>query len=243
MINIISTCLRQPDVVNGPAKVAGNLIKELGQLGYPFVVNLLAARGSRKPALWVGTGLLVLVLSFGWSWQTIELSGGRLLSLDLKVMSQEPNWVGREARNLAAINYLSRHPWTGLGLGRPTAETGSELAYWVYNPYLHWGVAMGLPALMLFAAIMLLALRRAMAAARQPQNRVYHLGILLALGAWMINQVTTGDSVTYFHTVESTFYFYAILGLIFAGSNPAYEVRSLSGASVERSGYGRIGDR
>jgi O-antigen ligase len=147
---------------------------------------------------------------------TIQLTGNRLLSLDARVMSNDINWGVRIERNLSALRYIETHPFTGLGLGQPSSETGSQLAFWVYNPYLHWGVAMGIPAMLAFAYMMLQSIFNAIRnfTSETGENKIYQFGILIALTVWVINQFTTGDSLTYLSVPEATLMFYAVIGLI-----------------------------
>jgi O-antigen ligase len=142
-------------------------------------------------------------------------------------MTNEPNWIGRLSRNAEAWRYILDHPFTGLGLGQVTMEAGSNLPFWTYNPYLHWGAAMGIPAMLAFATMMLLSLFHSIRnyLSEKPELKAYQLGILIALLIWLINQFTTGDSLTYFQPVESILFFYAVIGMIL-GQRLARETES-----------------
>lgn len=162
-----------------------------------------------------------LLIAFFWILSTpdlikIELTGNRLLSLNPQLLANDANWLVRVNRNLSAMRYIEEHPFLGLGLGQPTRETGIDLAFWVYNPYLHWGVAMGIPAMLAFTYMMFLstlnAIRNFVFEVRE--FKIYQLSILISLIIWIINQFTTGDSLTYLSYPEATLMFYFIIGLI-----------------------------
>ncbi len=146
----------------------------------------------------------------------IEFSGGRFLDLDITKVVQDNNWGVRVARNAAAVQYIIDYPIQGLGLGRPTVETGPQLAFWTYNTYLAWGIAFGIPAMLAFGFLMVKSFIDAIFNyLREKSNtRIFQLGLLISLIIWTLNQFTTGDSLTYLQPIESTFYFYAIIGMI-----------------------------
>jgi hypothetical protein len=146
----------------------------------------------------------------------IEFSGGRLLTLDPQTMLNDANAAVRFWRNSLALDYILTHPFEGLGLGKPTGASAWEIVFWTYNPYLAWGVPFGIFGLIGFAILML---QSAMRAVRNflhahSDTRIYQLTIGICLLVWVVNQFTTGDSMTYLQSVESTFFFYLIIGMI-----------------------------
>lgn len=180
--------------------------------------------GLEKRFRWVAIvgSLLLVILLLNWEGNinTAELSGGRLLTLDIKVMMDDKNWISRLERNFESLQYIYSHPFSGLGLGRPTAETGSQLAYWVYNPYLAWGVSMGIPAMLAFVLVMYQAILNSLRNyfREQEKLKIYQLCIFISLVVWIVNQFTTGDSLTYLQSIESILFFYAVIGMVLGQS-------------------------
>jgi hypothetical protein len=146
----------------------------------------------------------------------IEFSGGRLLTLDPQTMLNDANAAVRFWRNSLALDYILTHPFEGLGLGKPTGASAWEIVFWTYNPYLAWGVPFGIFGLIGFAILMLQSAMRAVRIFLHAQSdtRIYQLTIGICLLVWVVNQFTTGDSMTYIQSVESTFFFYLIIGMI-----------------------------
>jgi O-antigen ligase len=151
----------------------------------------------------------------------LEFSGRRFLSLDPQIMLKDRNWVTRVDRNKIAIAYILSHPFSGIALGQPPADPKyNEIASWVYNTYLHWGVAMGIPAMLAFTVLMLYLIKNAIRnfIISEKEMKVYQLSILIALLIWLINQFTTADSLTYLSDANSTLFFYAVVGMVLGQS-------------------------
>lgn len=142
--------------------------------------------------------------------------GTRVFSFNPFEYLQDRNWLSRVDRNIDALRFISENPIGGLGLGAPTVWSGHELAFWVYNPYLHWGVSMGVGAMAAFAVLMAWSLLEACRnySREQTNFKMYQLAIIVSLLIWMVNQFTTGDSLTYLHKWESTLFFYVLIGMI-----------------------------
>jgi len=168
---------------------------------YPFVIGL--------------TGVIFFYLLFN-PIPEMKLSGDRLLSFNIEKIQNDSNWQSRMARNAKAITYLSSHPFSGIGLGQPTPGVDSELPFWVYNTYLHWGVAFGLPAMLAFCGLMLYSIFHAIKNIiyETEEFKIYQMGFFIALLVWIINQFTTADSLSYLSSVEATLMFYAVIGMI-----------------------------
>lgn len=161
--------------------------------------------------------LSIYMLEFGdFNLNPIEFSQGRFLTFDIKALGQDRNWVIRVSRNAEALQYIIDYPFQGLGLGQPTAETGPELAYWTYNTYLAWGISFGILAMLAFAFLMAKSFVDAIYnyVREKPNERIFQLGLFISLTIWILNQFFTGDSLTYLQPIESTFYFYTIIGMI-----------------------------
>jgi hypothetical protein len=141
---------------------------------------------------------------------------GRVFSLNPIDYLQDPNWFGRIDRNAEAMQYIFLHPVGGLGLGAPSYNTGFQLAFWVYNPYLHWGVSMGIFCMISFAIITSLSLVYAYqnCVAAKEKDKIFELAIFISLLIWILNQLTTGDSLTYVHPWEWTIFYYCPIGMI-----------------------------
>ncbi len=54
-------------------------------------------------------------------------------------------------------------------------------------------------------------------------HKIYQLSILVCLFIWIFNQFSTGDSLTYLQPIESTFYFYAVIGMIIGQKRLLYQ--------------------
>ena len=146
----------------------------------------------------------------------VEFSSGRVLTLDIPKMFQDVNWLIRMSRNSEAFTYMVNHPFVGLALGQPTMETGPELAFWTYNPYLAWGSAFGILAFLAFMYLMAKSFFDAVQNyfREKDENKLTQLSLFTVLVVWVINQLTTGDSLTYLQPIEATFYFYAVIGMV-----------------------------
>jgi O-antigen ligase len=171
----------------------------------------------RRRARWwvvalVGTALVGTV-AFGFR---TEFSGSRALTLNVGTVLSQPNTRVRLERNLAAIHYIEERPISGSGLGLPLRVDGQEIGTWVYNPYLAWGVAMGAIALVAFVAIVLLCVGYSIGNWRGSSGalRTLQVGLTASLVVWLMNQFTTGDSLTYLQSVQASFFFYAVVGLV-----------------------------
>jgi O-antigen ligase len=185
-------------------------------LGLVGLVVYLVRSGSRR---WVAVFAIVAILAgvlFGFRLAT---TSGRVVTLNVHTMLSERNTTIRFERNKAALSYIVHHPFDGLALGRPFVYDGAEIGSWVYNPYLAWGVAAGILALLAFAVLMGWSLVRATKTMRRASgdSRILFAGLLAALVAWLVNQWTTGDSLTYLQRPEAGLFFYALIGII-AGS-------------------------
>jgi len=179
-----------------------------------LAVFVISMRGrARRWAVASLSGLLMAVFLFNVHF---AFSGTRVLSLNVNDVLREPNTQTRLDRNLAALHYVTQHPFSGSPLGVLHWVQGQEIGTWVYNPYLAWGTASGLPALLTFALIMLLTIRYAVANWRTStgSERVLNVGVAAALTVWLINQFTTGDSLTYLQSVEAASFFYALVGIV-----------------------------
>ena len=75
---------------------------------------------------------------------------------------------------------------------------------------------MGILAMLAFSLIMLLSIVQCIVHFRvaAKEFKIYHLSILIALVVWLINQFASGDSLTYMQPVESTLFFYAVIGMV-----------------------------
>jgi O-antigen ligase len=173
---------------------------------------VFARRRKVGPALAMAAVVaLLLVTNAG-----LQLAEGRILTLDPTEMISQSSAVVRFARNAKAIDYIVGNPLTGLGLGRPTRSDESDISVWVDNPYLAWGVSFGLPALLAFLGAMVVTVRSAVRGIRRALGREQYLrlAVLAALGAWIVNQFTTGDSLTYLQSIDSVLFFYGIVGMV-----------------------------
>lgn len=183
-------------------------------LALPVLGLFLIIRRSRG---YIVIGILLLLLGgLGLNLNLEHLSGGRLYTLDPGVLMDDANWLGRLASNTQAWEYIQRHPVTGIGLGTLSMETAYVTGFWTYNPYLAWGVSMGIIAMLAFSLIMLLSVIHTIGSLISEANgaKIYPLSIFISLAAWLINQFTTGDSLTYLQPVESILFFYALIGII-----------------------------
>lgn len=182
-------------------------------LGFAAVLVFFLQGRARRWVMPLAGVALVGVAAFGLRG---EFSGSRALTLNIGTVLSQPNTQVRFERNLAAIHYITEHPLSGSGLGLPLRVDGTDIGTWVYNPYLHWGVATGLIGLLAFATIVGVSVVYSIGnwQASSGNLRTLHIGLTAALVVWLINQFTTGDSLTYLQSVEATFFFYAIVGLI-----------------------------
>jgi len=171
----------------------------------------------RRRARWWVTALVVtLLVGAGTFGLRAGFSGSRALSLNAGSLLSQPNVVARLNRNDAAIHYLLKHPLSGSGLGLPLYSDGIDIGTWVYNPYLHWAVSMGLIASLAFAAIVGMSVMYTVGNWRASSGilRTLQVGLTASLVVWLVNQFTSGDSVTYVQSVQASLFFYAIVGLI-----------------------------
>jgi hypothetical protein len=195
-------------------------VKEVLATGTRGALIGLAAVGvfsMRRRARWWMLGVILIVAMAAVAFHFHgEFTGSRALSLDVHSVIGERNTQVRLKRNAAAISYIVAHPLSGSALGVRHLVERQEIGTWVYNPYLAWGTAMGLPALLSFTAIMLFTIGYSIGNWRKASGswRTMQVGLAAALGVWLINQFTTGDSLTYLQSVDATFFFYAIVGLI-----------------------------
>jgi hypothetical protein len=182
-------------------------------LGFIALLVFLLRRRARWWMVALVGAVLVGGVAFGFR---AGFSGSRALSLDVSSMLSQPNTRARLERNLAAIHYIVERPLSGSGLGLPLRVDGTDIGTWVYNPYLAWGVAMGLMALLAFAAIGGMSVVYSLGNWRASSGnlRTLQVGLTASLIVWFINQFTTGDSLTYLQSVQASFFFYAIVGLI-----------------------------
>jgi O-antigen ligase len=182
-------------------------------LGFVALLVFLLRRRARWWMVALVAAVLVGAVAFGFR---AGFSESRALSFDVGTMLSEPNTRGRFERNLAAIHYIAERPLSGSGLGLPLRVDGTDIGTWVYNPYLAWGVAMGLIALLAFAAIVGMSVVYSIGNWRASSGnfRTLQVGLTASLLVWLLNQFTTGDSLTYLQSAQASFFFYAILGLI-----------------------------
>ena len=180
----------------------------------PLLGLFVATRHSRKYV--VLTVLLLLISSLIFEISIEKLSGGRIYSLDPNVMLADRNWISRVDINMDAVAYILQHPFQGLGLGAPTSPATEKIAFWVYNPYLHWGVSMGVIAMLAFVVIMYRSIVQSIRNIVQEGQKfkIYQWSIFISLCVWVLNQFTTGDSLTYLHPIEAILCFYALIGMI-----------------------------
>lgn len=179
------------------------------------LLGLFFMRMNKSFAYLMVVVLPLVIMAYSHFEQMFYISD-RIFSINPFEYLQDGNWLGRLDRNTAAVRYIYSHPFTGLGLGAPTSDSGNELAFWVYNPYLHWGVAMGVFCMAAFAAIIFLSLVYAFrnySAARR-DFKIYQLAVLICLLTWVLNQFTTGDSLTYLHSWEWTLFSYLPVGMV-----------------------------
>ena len=75
---------------------------------------------------------------------------------------------------------------------------------------------MGILGLLAFVLIMLLSMIQSISnlISETKELKIYQVSILIALVVWLVNQLTTGDSLTYLQPVESVLFFYAVIGMI-----------------------------
>lgn len=188
----------------------------------PLMGALLLLENKRSKIVFavIVLSLLSSSLYLGSNIFEYELPDRRVLSISINKNLQEANFVERLERNAEAIEYIARHPISGVGLGKPTSESGTNLAFWVYNPYLHFGVAMGVLAMLAFAFSMFHAVSSMIRNLRyeMQSHKIYQLSIFASLSAWMLNQFTTGDSLLYLQPLESILFFYAVIGMIIGQS-------------------------
>lgn len=182
-------------------------------LGLVAASAFILARKQRLSVVILTATVVAIVLVSGIG---LEQGAGRPLTLDAKEMISQPNAISRFVRNAMAIDYIVENPLAGLGLGRPTRSDQADLSVWVDNPYLAWGVAFGLPALLAFLGVMILTVRGAVRSVRRSHDREQYLriGVLAALGVWIVNQFTTGDSLTYLQSIDAALFFYGIVGMV-----------------------------
>jgi hypothetical protein len=219
--------------------------------GLPVAVSELLATGTRGAIAGLATvGAFVLARSAGlraavvglvivgvlfFSATYLTLGGGRVFTLDPAVLSTDVNWVFRVARNGRAADFILANPVSGLGLGDPKY---ADISVYVDNPYLAWGVAFGLPALLAFAGLMVVTLRDAyLGATRSGEGERYlRIGLLAALLAWVVNQFGTGDSLTYLQSMESVLFFYGVVGMVLG----AKWVDAARGPALPPAGTGEL---
>lgn len=182
-------------------------------LGFATLIFFLLRRGARWWVVALVAVALVGAVSFGFR---AEFSGTRTLSFNVGVILGQANTRARLDRNLAAIHFIAERPASGAGLGVPLAVDGNEIGSWVYNPYLAWGVAMGLLALLAFAAIVGFCVVDAVGNWRAAAGslRTLQIGLAACLAVWLVNQFTTGDSLTYIQSTQASYFFYATVGLV-----------------------------
>ena len=181
-------------------------------VGFSAVLLFSIRRRARRWMLACVAIALVAALALNYH---AAFSGSRTLSLNINALLNQPNTQVRFERNLAAVHYISAHPFSGSALGVSHWVQGQEIGTWVYNPYLAWGAAMGLPALLAFAAIVVLTIAYTVGNWRASSGsyKTLQVGVAAALVVWLINQFTTGDSLTYLQSVNASFFFYALVGI------------------------------
>jgi O-antigen ligase len=182
---------------------------------YMFVLYALAKNYRRQIIVFVIIMISVQLLGY-FNILEYEIGAGRMVSFNYQTMLMEPNVIGRLDRLNDAWVYIISHPFSGLGLGQPTSDSGPQLPLWTYSPYLAWGVSMGLFAMIAFVLIMLFSLRQSIKNyfIATDDKKIYPLTVFVMLVVWIVNQFTTGDSLTYLQSIESVLYFYAVIGII-----------------------------
>ena len=182
-------------------------------LGFSALLLFLLRRGARWWVVALVGVALTGAIVFGFQG---EFSGTRALSFNVGGLLSQANTRARLERNRAAIHFIAESPVSGAGLGIPLQVDGNQIGSWVYNPYLAWGVAMGLLALLAFASIVGLSAVYAVTNWRAATGslRTLRVGLVACLAVWLVNQFTTGDSLTYLQSTQASYFFYAVVGLI-----------------------------
>jgi len=203
--------------------------------GLAAVGAFVLARSVKLRIAVVGLGIVGMLI---FSATYLPVGGGRVFTLDPAVLSTDVNWVFRVERNGRAADFILANPVSGLGLGNPSDPRYADISVYVDNPYLAWGVAFGLPALLAFAGLMVVTLRDAYLGVTRSTERERYLriGLLAALLAWVINQFGTGDSLTYLQSMESVLFFYGVVGMVLG----AKWVDAARGSALPPAGTGEL---
>jgi O-antigen ligase len=215
--------------------------------GLAAVTAFILVRDYRARSAVAAAVLGLTFLLSGVVWTTPD---GRTLALNWSVIVSDPNWLIRVARNQQAVDYVLAHPFTGLGMGHASSSGDAAIAQWVYNPYLAWGVSFGIPALLAFAGLMVVTAIDSFSAVFRTldRERFLRIGVLAALGAWVVNQFTTGDSLLYLQASEAVFFFWGVVGMVLgckwvdtASRPPSSKTRGWRVSRDEKAPQERVG--
>jgi O-antigen ligase len=115
-----------------------------------------------------------------------------------------------------AFNFALDNVFIGIGFGKPVARRNPKMAFYIYNGFLSWWVFSGLIGMLAFIYLNVRAITKCFSFVNSHENEDYLIGItmLSIIVGWMINQVTTADQLTYFHSIESVSFYYIHLGII-----------------------------
>ena len=175
-----------------------------------FVQLLTRRKGARVLVLAIVVGALaVAMMPAGYGARM-----GTIVNIDSdQTGSAQMRW----SDTVASVEFMISHPIVGAGLAQGhLALNEVRGAFWtsVHNAYLNYGVDLGLPALLLFLAMVVTSFRSARRIERLPASAIptdlrwMASGVRISLAGFIV--------AAFFHPVAYDFYFFYLAGLAVA---------------------------
>ena len=200
--------------------MAANLVLTLTRAAWMgvFVATLYTAIYFERRLLWVG--LIVVLLSIVWMPKPVKDRFQTMAKRPAGFMSERPQWWK------ASIQFIAKHPITGIGLGRFRHEYQLHAPpdvyhtpYHAHNIYLHIAAESGIPSLLLFMWMLFLFFRQIFTLRRS--NEFWRLGLFIGGSGFLISALVYGLADHILHQ-RPLLIFWFLNGLVFyvtGGSN------------------------
>ena len=197
---------------------AVGVIITFSRAGFLSLASILAAYFwviRRRPERgWAYGGLILLVAC-------LPFLPGEYLTRLSTITNIEADDTGsaqhRYAQQIAAVNFVLKHPIVGAGIGMNVLAMHEELGDWLYihNVFLQYAADLGLPGLILFVALLAASIRSARSVQRRTAEVHEHRDLFfLATGIQM--SLLAFSVSAFFSPVAYYFQFYYFAGLAVA---------------------------
>jgi probable O-glycosylation ligase (exosortase A-associated) len=194
------------------------VIITFSRAGFLSLASILAAYFwviRRRPERgWAYGGLILLVAC-------LPFLPGEYLTRLSTITNIEADATGsaqhRYAQQIAAVNYVLKHPIVGAGIGMNVLAMHEELGDWlfIHNVFLQYAADLGLPGLILFVMLLAASIRSARSVQRRTAEVPEHRDLFfLATGIQMSLLAFTVSA--FFSPVAYYFQFYYFAGLAVA---------------------------